>query len=141
MNTEHNHHKYDHIIHLPHHISTTHPRMSEHDRAAQFSPFAALTGYNDAIKETARYTDRKMELDELEKERLDEKIQLLERHLHESPEVTLTYFQPDERKEGGVYLCVTGTIKKIDHYQRSILMQDQQRIFIEDVIEIDSNFF
>ena len=97
-------HDYDDIINLPHHVSTRHPQMSMYDRAAQFSPFAALTGYDDAIQETGRLTEQKIELDEETLEKLDERFQILQEHLGEQPEVRFTYFKPDERKEGGAYL-------------------------------------
>lgn len=141
MNNQNKNHKYERIMNLPHHTSSTHPRMSEHARAAQFSPFAALTGYDDAIKETARLTQQRIELDELEKEILDKKLRLIEKSLPATPEVTITYFKPDARKVGGEYLCVTGTIKKIDHYQRCILMDHQQKIAMQDIVKIDSEWF
>ena len=96
-------HKYDDIINLSHHVSSRHPQMPMMNRAAQFSPFAALTGYDDAVRETARLTDEKIELDEYEKEELDRKIQWLGSHLDEHIPVSITYFQPDDRKAGGTY--------------------------------------
>ena len=106
--------RYDDIINLPHHVSTKHPHMAPIDRAAQFSPFAALTGHDEAIKETARLTDERMELDENRKELLDARLQLLREHLGEKPTVTFTFFEPDERKSGGAYVTVTGSVKKIE---------------------------
>ena len=96
--------KYSDIIDLPHHVSTKHPHMSPEDRAAQFSPFAALTGYDDAIRETGRLTERRVELDDEELARLDEKFHILQEHLEEQPVVRFTYFKPDMRKEGGAVL-------------------------------------
>ena len=113
--------KYDDIIHLPHHVSSVHPRMPMLDRAAQFSPFAALTGYESAIQETARVTDRRMELDEDAKANLDQKLRLLEMS-PEQPPVALTYFQPDGKKSGGAYITITGVIKKMDEYARVIVL-------------------
>ena len=104
--------KYDKIINLPHHVSSTRPHMSMIDRAAQFSPFAALTGYDAAVRETARLTEQKIELDEYEKAALDQRILLLQEHLKELPEVTITHFVPDERKDGGKYVSITEAVKK-----------------------------
>ena len=132
---------YDDIINLPHHTSPTRPRMSMIDRAAQFSPFAALTGYDAAVKETARLTDWRIELDEYEKAALDERLCLLQEHLKEFPQVTITYFQPDARKSGGSYLSVTGSVKKIDNYEKCIVMTDKQKIAIDDVMEIVGDIF
>lgn len=129
--------KYDDIIHLPHHVSPTHPQMPLSDRAAQFSPFAALTGYEAAIRETERLTTEKVELDEEAKAALDEKLRLLAEHLPERPMVSITYFQPDERKDGGEYLTVTGSVKKIDGDTRAVVMMTGERIFIEDILEVE----
>ena len=133
--------KYDDIINLPHHTSPKRPRMSMIDRAAQFSPFAALTGYDAAVKETARLTDRRIELDEYEKAALDERLQLIQEHLKELPEITITYFKPDERKDGGAYLSVTGSIKKIDAYEKCVVMTDMQKIPVEEIFRIDGELF
>ncbi len=179
---------YDDIINLPHHTSPTRPRMSMIDRAAQFSPFAALTGYDAAVKETARLTDRRIELDEYEKVALDERLCVIDRaaqfspfaaltgydaavketarltdrrieldeyekvalderlcvlqeHLKEFPQVKITYFQPDARKSGGSYLSVTGSVKKIDNYEKCIVMADKQKIAIDDIMEITGDIF
>ena len=107
---------YNDIINLPHHVSATRPQMSMMDRAAQFSPFAALTGYDAAIKETGRLTDEKIELGEEELSILNMKFQLLMDSLDEEPEVHITYFKPDDRKAGGAYLTASGTVKKIDDF-------------------------
>ena len=117
-------HKYDDIIHLPHHVSAKHPQMSLMNRAAQFSPFAALTGHSAAIQETARLTEAFIELNEDQKEQLDEQLQELQNSLPQNPEVELTFFQPDQRKEGGTYVTIRGTVKKIDDYRRRILLTD-----------------
>ena len=130
---------YDDIIHLPHHRSKKHAPMPLIDRAAQFSPFAALTGHDAAIKETARLTDRKIELDEYEIAVLDEKLQKIKEQLKVYPAVTLTYFQPDIRKDGGEYVTVTERVKKIDEYAKAMIMEDGTRILIEDIIEIVLN--
>lgn len=131
--------KYDDIIHLPHHRSKKHAPMPLSDRAAQFSPFAALTGHDAAIKETARLTDRKIELDEYEIAVLDEVLQTIKEKIAESPEITVTYFEPDMRKEGGKYVTVTGNVKKMDEYTKALIMNNGMRIRIEDIIEIVVN--
>lgn len=124
--------EYDDIIHLPHHVSRIHPQMSMEDRAAQFSPFAALTGYDAAIVETARLTAQRVELDEYERQALNEKLQFISEHLNEHPKVSITCFVPDARKEGGEYVTVTGNIKKLDDYEHRIVLMDGSRILMED---------
>ena len=119
---------YDDIINLPHHVSATRPQMSMMDRAAQFSPFAALTGYDAAIKETGRLTDEKIEMDEEALNILNMKFQILARSLDDEPEVTFTYFKPDERKAGGAYLTASGVVKKIDAFERMIVMRNGTKI-------------
>ena len=104
--------QYDDIINLPHHVSKTRPQMSMVDRAAQFSPFAALTGYDAAIKETGRLTDEKVNLSEEEKEALDRKQQILMEWLGDHPALTITFFVPDEKKSGGAYMTKSGNLKK-----------------------------
>ena len=128
--------RYDEIINLPHHVSTTRPQMPLSDRAAQFAPFAALTGYDSAIKETGRLTDERIELDEEALTALDRKYQLLIEALDDAPEVTITYFQPDERKAGGQYVSATGTVKKVDTFGRRILLQDGTRIPLDSVYDL-----
>lgn len=115
--------------------------MSMQDRAAQFSPFAALTGYDAAIKETGRLTDAKIELDDEELNNLNMKFQLLVEHLQDHPEVSITYFKPDERKAGGAYVTATGAVKKIDEYERIILMQGGEKIPMNEVIELVGEIF
>lgn len=133
--------KYDEIMGLPHHVSKTRPQMPMSDRAAQFAPFAALTGYDSAIKETGRLTDERIELDEEALTALDMKYQLLIDALDEAPEVTITYFQPDERKDGGKYVSVVGAVKKVDDFDRRIIMQDGSKIPMDDVLSIDGELF
>ena len=133
--------KYNEIIYLPHHVSKTRPQMPMSDRAAQFAPFAALTGYDAAIKETGRLTDERIELDVEALSALDMKYQLLMEALDEAPEVTITYFQPDERKAGGKYVSAVGTVKKIDDFERRITMRDGTRIPMDDVLSIDGELF
>ena len=133
--------KYKDIIDLPHHQSLRRPRMAMIDRAAQFSPFAALTGHNDAIIETARLTDRKIELDEGTKSIINEKIQMISDFLFEKPTVTFTHFEPDIKKEGGTYLNTTGTVKRIDEFKREIILTDGRIILIEHIYDIESDLF
>lgn len=107
------------------------------DRAAQFSPFAALTGYGDVIKETARLTDRKIELTEDARSDLDDKIQYLKENLEKKPKGLFTYFLKDKKKEGGAYVEAQGIIKRINEIDRQILLLDGKVIPIEDILEIE----
>ncbi|MEA5095405.1 MAG: hypothetical protein VB128_10650 [Sedimentibacter saalensis] len=132
---------YDDIMNLPHHVSATRPHMSAIDRAAQFSPFAALTGYGDAIKETARLTGERVELDEYMKDVLSVRLQIIADQLKEHPEIAITYFQPDERKNGGAYVTVIGRVKKIDEYERVVVMTDGTRVPIDEIASIDGEIF
>jgi hypothetical protein len=133
--------KYNEIMGLSHHVSKTRPQMPMSDRAAQFAPFAALTGYDAAIKETGRLTDERIELDVEALSALDMKYQLLMEALDEAPEVTITYFQPDERKAGGKYVSAVGAVKKIDDFERRITMQDGAKIPMDDVLSIEGELF
>ena len=133
--------KYDEIMGLPHHVSKTRPQMPMSDRAAQFAPFAALTGYDAAIKETRRLTDERIELDVEALSALDMKYQLLMEALDEAPEVTITYFRPDERKAGGKYVSAVGAVKKVDDFERRITMQDGAKIPMDDVLSIEGELF
>lgn len=130
-------HTYNDIINLPHPTSRKHPRMSLQDRAAQFAPFAALTGHDAAIQETARTTDRKIELDEDQQLRLNEQLQLLQASLPSPDPVTCTYFVPDTRKTGGEYVSHTGIVKKLDSFQNQILFEDQTVIPIQNLFKIE----
>ena len=139
--------KYEDMINLPHHVSDHHPQMSLHDRAAQFSPFAALTGYGDAVEETARLTSRKKLLDETEREALDQRLRILEELLEESRKangrhgrvsgVRITYFLPDQKKSGGAYVKRCGAVTALDRLRGEIVMEDGGRIPAEDVVEIE----
>ena len=133
--------KYEDIINLPHHVSKTRPQMPISDRAAQFAPFAALTGYDDAVKETGRLTDDKIELEESSLNELNAKIQLLREKLADAPEVTFTYFRPDDRKDGGAYLTITGTVKKLDDYERLLVLQDGTKVPMDDILDISGDIF
>lgn len=133
--------EYADIINLPHPESRKHKRMSMHDRAAQFSPFAALTGHDDAIKETARLTDSFVDLDETMKAGLDEKLALILERMNEKPQVLITYFVQDEKKAGGSYEVAEGHIRKVDFYERVIVMEDRSRIKIDNVADVESDIF
>ena len=128
--------RYADIIDKPHPISGKHPPMSMEERAAQFSPFAALTGYEAAVKETARLTDDREELDEDEKARLNAQLQKISARLHEQPEVSVTYFVPDERKAGGARRTCRGRLKKIDRDRKILVMADQTELPIENLLNI-----
>ena len=158
--------QYEDMLYLKRPVSRNHPPMDIMDRAAQFSPFAALTGYGDAVKETARQTERKQELDEYEKAALDEQLHELEAQMRSGklsgtqsagagvqaacaqpvgaesqPQVTITYFVPDEHKEGGAYRTITGNVKKIDYYARCIILengtQDGAVVLVDNIFKLD----
>lgn len=132
---------YDDIINLPHHVSTTRPPMTAAGRAAQFSPFAALTGYDAAVKETARLTDNRIELEEYMKDALSHRLQTIADRIKEHPEIAITYFQPDEKKNGGTYVTAIGTAKNIDENERFVVMTDSTAIPIDEIISIDGQIF
>ena len=127
---------YDDIINLPHHVSDHHPHMSMADRAAQFSTFAALTGYGDLVNETARYTEERPTLTESEREELDAKLQWYLRNSQPDTLLTITYFLPDDKKEGGSFQIRTGAVKRIDPLSQKIVFSDGNRIRIEDVLDL-----
>lgn len=129
---------YDDLIDLPHPVSRRHPRMTMSDRAAQFSPFAALNGFEDAIRENGRYTGRKEELDENMLELLDQKWEELEREGRGHSQISIVYFVPDGRKAGGFYKTVTGNVKKVDRLEKTLILEDGRKIPLEDILEIDS---
>lgn len=129
--------KYNDIINLPHHVSEKRNRMSNYDRAAQFSPFAALTGHSDALQETARLTDAKAELDESEKVIISEKLQMIINELPSKVQITVTYFVPDSRKSGGAYVKTAGFIKKLDTFMRKIIMSNGISIPIDNIFDIE----
>lgn len=134
-------HKYDDIINMPHHVSKKHPQMPLLDRAAQFSPFAALTGHAAAISETARITEERMTLDENNIETLDRKLRFLKEKLADKPIVDLSYFNPDEKKKGGSYVTITGVVKKIDEYEHNIFLDNGLCISINDLVKIEGHIF
>ena len=133
--------KYNDIINLPHHVSKNHKPMSIERRAAQFAPFAALTGYGDAVKETARLTDKEILIDDGLKEMLNDKLQFLLNIIKTKPFVTFTYFIKDQNKDGGKYKTISNKIKKIDLYNQYIILTDNTKIPINDIINITSEVF
>lgn len=132
---------YEDIIHLPHHVSEKRPRMPLIDRAAQFSPFAALTGYEAAVQETARLTTERIELDESAKAELDRKLRFLYEKINDGLEITVTYFRPDDNKSGGAYVTITGMLRRIDKAGHFILLQEGEMIRIDDILEIENPDF
>ena len=130
--------RYDDIINLPHHISPTRQRMSMHDRAAQFAPFAALVGYDDAVAETARLTETRPELDEQEQGAINERLAYIADHIHEQPEVRIKYFVPDEHKSGGAIIEVSGKVKKISATDGILMFADGNSLLIRDIICIST---
>ena len=128
---------YGDILGLPHFEPKRHMRMSLYKRAAQFAPFAALTGYGDAVKEAARYTEKGIELSEDEADQMDKKLMLLLSRNSEKPEITFYYFKPDERKTGGSFCSLTGKIKNIDFMNREICLEDGQRILLENILDME----
>ena len=132
---------YDDIIGLPHPVSSARPRMSRENRAAQFSPFAALTGHDAAVRETARLTERKPELGEGAVAELDMKLNMLADMIDFRPEITVTHFVPDTKKDGGAYVTTTGAVKRIDGYERAIVLESGEKIGIANILEIDADIF
>ena len=127
---------YDDIVRLPHHVSRKHPQMSMHDRAAQFAPFAALTGYEAEVGETARLTAERRELDAQEAEELNRQLAAIISHLSDRPEVTIEYFVPDERKSGGAYVTVTGRVRHVSLPERVLVMEDGNAIPMDDIASL-----
>ena len=133
--------KYDKIIDLPHHQSKSHPQMPLRDRAAQFAPFAALTGYDDLVEEAARTTDEQIELGESQSEVLDRKQAFLALHISDKPLIKVTYFVADKKKSGGKYATGQGNLKRIDEYNKTYLFTDGTIIPISDIVQIESDIF
>lgn len=158
---------YEDLYDLPHHVSKTRPQMPVGERAAQFSPFAALTGYEAAVEETARFTEERISLDEAEKERLNETLAQVRIHLEEQKRsgirqvsakqdgaeakpqddaeqgavrVRVTYFQPDERKDGGTYVTAAGEVKKLEEYRNLLILKDGTEIPVREIREIEALF-
>ena len=133
--------KYDDMLRLPHHVSASRKPMAITARAAQFAPFAALSGYDAEVQEAGRLTDRPIEPDEYEKEAMNARLQLLARHLREKWVVSLVFFQPDERKAGGAYVTRTGTVKKFYETERLLTLTDGTVIPLDDLIALDGEEF
>lgn len=133
--------KYADIINMPHHTSPTRPRMSEADRAAQFSPFAALTGYDATVAEAGRLTDSELCLTEDAKTVLNEKMQMILDRLSDRPAVAFTYFVPDSRKGGGAYVTKVGVVKEISALSRAVVLEDKTSISIDSILEIGGEIF
>ena len=134
-------HEYDDIINLEYHKSEKHPPMSLYARSAQFAPFAALTGYEEAVTETAREVNSRIDIDEELKNILDSKIQILSEQIKKKNEVVFTYFVPDLNKDGGAYINVSGIVKKIDKINQIITLEDKTEIPINDIIDISGEIF
>lgn len=124
-------HKYDLILYLPHHVSAVHPPIPDAARAAQFAPFSALAGHDAAVRETARLTSRKVELDEDMKEQINRKLQILQKRIAGQPWVKVTYFVPDDKKKGGDYQQISGCLKKIEMYTRKLIFTDGREVPID----------
>ena len=140
MSNSNNTHKYDDIINLPHHTSPQRPRMAMIDRAAQFSPFAALTGYDAAVKETARLTEDRVELDEYEKSALNDRLQIVQERLPDTPVIAITYFVPDERKSGGCIKEISGVVQNFSMQKKWIAMEDGTLIPADQITAIEGDF-
>ncbi len=141
MNEYTDEHKYDDILNMPHHVSSTRPHMSMRDRAAQFSPFAALVGYDDAVKETARQTNEKQELTADKITDLNQKIAFLVENADERPEITIEYFIPDEKKAGGMYVTLSGNFRRIDEYNHNMVFTSGEEIPLNDIYKIETDIF
>ena len=131
--------KYDDIINLPHYEPKYHPRMSKYKRSAQFAPFAALVGYDEQVQECSRLTDKRLEIDDELKEKINNKLNKINELIKNSPEVDITYFIPDEKKDGGKYITEIGNVKRIDYINRFIKLTDNKKIILDDVIDIKIN--
>lgn len=129
-------HNYGDIINLPRHVSKVHKPMSSYERAAQFAPFAALTGHKEAVHETGRLTSEKKILDEYQKSLLNDKLQVILKNIKEHPIVTITYFQKDKTKAGGNYVSITEHVQKIDDYSKTIQLTNHMKIKIDDIYQI-----
>lgn len=132
---------YDDIVNLPPHISKKYPQPTMEERAARFAPFAAITGYEEMVLEEARVTEEWVELDDGTKSILNEKLQIILDYLHDEPVITFTYFEPDKKKSGGAYVSLTGTVKRIDEYEKCVMLTDGTKIPIEHIFGIESELF
>ncbi len=132
---------YDDIINLPHHVSKNHPQMSRYNRAAQFAPFSALTGYEESINEAGRYVTNKIELDDSNKEEINFKLNILNNLINQRNQVTFIFFSKDKLKNGGSYKTIKGILKKYDEINKLIILEDKTKIYIDDIFSIKSPIF
>lgn len=132
---------YDDIINLPHHVSKNHPQMSRYNRAAQFAPFSALTGYEESINEAGRYVTNKIELDDSNKEEINFKLNILNNLINQRNQVTFIFFSKDKLKNGGSYKTIKGILKKYDEINNLIILEDKTKIYIDDIFSIKSHIF
>lgn len=132
---------YDDIINLPHHVSKNHPQMSRYNRAAQFAPFSALTGYEESINEAGRYVTDKIELDDSNKEEINFKLNILNNLINQRNQVTFIFFSKDKLKNGGSYKTIKGILKKYDEINNLIILEDKTKIYIDDIFSIKSPIF
>ena len=132
---------YDDIVNLPRPISKKHPQPPLSERAARFAPFAAITGYEEMVLEEARVTEERIELDECALALLNEKLNILQNNLSQSPEITVTYFAPDKKKAGGAYVNISGTVRQIDVYSKLLILENDKKIRIEDIYKLDGDIF
>lgn len=132
---------YEDIVNLPPHISKKHPQPTMMERAARFAPFAAITGYEEMVLEEARVTEERIDLDEGTLSLLNEKLNMIQEFLNEEPEVKITYFEPDKKKDGGAYVSITGVVKRIDEYEHLVIMTDGKKINIEEIYNLQSELF
>ena len=133
--------KYNNIIDLPRHVSSKRPQMPVINRAAQFAPFAALKGHDLAVRETERLTKDRLDLDQYMKDELDMKLKIIVDRINDHPEIKITYFEPDPKKAGGAYLSNTSTVKKIDEYEKLVIMTNGKVISIKEIINIEGQIF
>ena len=131
--------KYDDIINLPHYEPKYHPRMSKYKRSAQFAPFAALVGYDEQVQECSRLTDKRLEIDDELKEKINYKLNKINELIKNNPVVEITYFIPDVKKDGGKYITEKGNVKRIDYINRFIKFTDNKKIILDDVIDVKIN--
>ena len=132
---------YEDIVNLPPHISKKHPQPTMLERAARFAPFAAITGYEEMVLEEARVTEERIELDEGTLAMLNEKLNIIHDSLDSEPVIQITYFEPDKKKSGGAYISVTGTVKRIDEYERIVIMSDGKKIRIDEIFGLEGKLF
>lgn len=132
---------YEEIIDMPHHRSATRIPMPVSERAAQFSAFAALTGHGEAVSEAGRVTRDRIELDDSSRELLDEKLGVLIQYIADRPVISIKYFVPDAYKDGGDYKEITGAVRRVDIYEKVIIMENEAAIAMKDIISIDGDIF